>query len=173
MNDARRIAVSLVLLLGGAAAWAAEVYRWVDAAGTVHYSNEAPPAGIQASKVNIDAEPRAPVTESAECYTASCQGERLDQRLARREQIEARLAAERAALTPREPKGLDARKYIAIQRGMSEGEFLGVAGEPDLLLWDSRAVRTYTYYPTSTDPFTTTVILVNGRVTEVERVRRF
>jgi hypothetical protein len=34
-------------------------------------------------------------------------------------------------------------------------------------------VRTYTYYPTPADPFTTTVTLVHGRVTEIERVRRF
>jgi hypothetical protein len=151
----------------------AEVYRWVDEKGTVHYSNEAPPAGAKATKIDIDTEPRAPVTESAECYTVRCQGERLEQRLVLREQIEARLAAERAAATPRPPKGLDFRKYVSIRRGMSEGEFIGVAGEPDLLLWDSRAVKTYTYYPTPADPFTTTVTLVHGRVSEIERVRRF
>jgi hypothetical protein len=128
---------------------------------------------VKATKVDIDAEPRSPVTESPECYTVRCQGERLEQRLARREQIEARLAAERAAVTPRAPKGLDFRKYVAIRRGMSEGEFVGVAGEPDLLLWDSRAVKTYTYYPTPADPFTTSVTLVHGRVSEIERVRRF
>jgi len=91
----------------------------------------------------------------------------------RREQIEARQAAERLAVTPRPPKGLDFRKYVSIRHGMSEGEFVGVAGEPDLLLWDSRAVRTYTYYPTPADPFTTTVTLVHGRVSEIERVRKF
>jgi Domain of unknown function (DUF4124) len=151
----------------------AQVYRWVDAKGTVHYSNEVPPAGVRATKVDIDAQPGAPVTESTECYTVRCQGERLEQRLERREQIEARLSAERAAAAPRPPKGLDFRKYVSISRGMSEGEFIGVAGEPDLLLWDSRAIRTYTYYPTPADPFTTTVTLVNGRVSEIERVRRF
>jgi Domain of unknown function (DUF4124) len=163
----------ILLLFFPLAAFAADVYRWVDERGTVHYSNDKPPAGVRASKVDVEAEPRAPVSESSECYTVLCQGERLEQRLARREQIEARLAAERAAATPKPPKGLDMRKYVAIQRGMSEGEFVGVAGEPDLLLWDSRAVKTYTYYPTPADPFTTTVILVNGRVSEIERVRRF
>jgi hypothetical protein len=167
-----RFAVPLVLVLVSLGA-SADVYRWVDGKGTVHYSNETPPSGVKATKVELDAEPRAPVAESAECYTVRCQGERLEQRLARREQIEARQAAERAALTPRPPKGLDFRKYVSIRRGMSEGEFIGVAGEPDLLLWDSRAVRTYTYYPTPADPFTTTVTLVHGRVTEIERVRRF
>ena len=170
--DGMRSALAGLLLLAAVAAYA-DVYRWVDEKGTVHYSNETPPSGVKATKVDIEAEPRAPVAESAECYTALCQGERLEQRLARREQIEARLAAERAAATPRPPKGLDFRKYVSIRRGMSEGEFVGVAGEPDLLLWDSRAVRTYTYYPTPADPFTTTVTLVNGRVSEIERVRQF
>lgn len=162
------LAVFLTLPAG-----AAEVYRWVDERGTVHYSNGTPPAGARADKVDVDAEPRAPVTDSSECYTARCQGERLEQRLARREQIEARLAAERAAVAPRPPKGLEFRKYVAIERGMSEGELIGIAGEPDLLLWDSHAVRTYTYFPTSADPFTTTVTLVNARVSEIERVRKF
>jgi Domain of unknown function (DUF4124) len=170
----RAMRLALVLLLiSPVVAAAADVYRWVDERGTVNYSNGKPPTGVRASRVDVDAEPRAPVSESSECYTELCLGERLEQRLARREQIEARLAAERAAATPKPPKGLDFRKYVAIQRGMSEGEFVGVAGEPDLLLWDSRAVKTYTYYPTPADPFTTTVIVVNGRVSEIERVRRF
>ena len=81
--------------------------------------------------------------------------------------------AERAAVTPRPPKGLDFRKYVTLYRGMSEGEFITVAGEPDLLLWDSGPVKTYTYFPTPGDPFTTTVVLRSGRVAEIERVRKF
>jgi hypothetical protein len=55
---------------------------------------------------------------------------------------------------------------------MTENELLEIAGEPDLLLWDSRTVKTYTYYPTDTEPYATTVTLLNGRVTEIERLRR-
>ena len=165
------LAASLLAL--AVPAMAADIYRWVDAKGTVHYSNGTPPSGVKATKVDVEAEPRAPVTDNGECYTVRCQGERLEQRLALREQIEARLAAERAAATPRPPKGLDFRKYVAIYRGMSEGEFITVAGEPDLLLWDSGPVKTYTYFPTPGDPFTTTVVLRHGRVNEIERVRKF
>jgi len=168
-----RSALYFVLLLLAAPAAAADFYRWVDEKGTVHYSNEAPPKGVKSSKVDIDAEPRAPVTEGGECYTVRCQGERLEERLARREQIEAREAAERAAAMPRPPKGLDFRKYVNIHRGMSEGEFITIAGEPDLLLWDSGPVKTYTYFPTPGDPFTTTVVLRGGRVADIERVRKF
>src|SRR5215831_8447239 len=102
-----RSVLYLVLVLVAAPAAAADVYRWVDEKGTVHYSNEAPPKGFKSTTVEIDAEPRAPVADSVECYTVRCQGERLEQRLARREQIEAREAAERAAATPRPPRGLD------------------------------------------------------------------
>ena len=166
-----RCAVLAILVLASPAF--ADVYRWVDAGGTVHYSNEAPPAGVKAQRVDIEAQPGAPVAESAECYTVRCQGERLEQRLVRREQIEARLAAERTAAAPKPPRGLDFRKFVSIQRGMSEGEFVGVAGDPDLLVWDSRAVKTYTYFPTPADPFTTSITLVHGRVSEIERIRRF
>jgi hypothetical protein len=173
----------------------AQVYRWVDEKGTVHYSNAAPPAGVKAATVDIDATPGAPPAESAECYTVRCQGERLEQRLARREETEARLAAERAKITPKPPRGLQFSRYISIQRGMAEGEVLGIAGEPDLLVDDGLAIsapttvqtgrrtrsaartalamRTYTYLPTPADPFTTIITLVGGRVSEIERIRKF
>ncbi|HYG54240.1 MAG TPA: DUF4124 domain-containing protein [Burkholderiales bacterium] len=150
----------------------AQVYRWVDAKGTVHYSNSPPPQGVKAAKLDIDAQPGPAATQSAECYTVRCQGERMEERIARRDAADARLAAERAAAAPPQPRGLEFRKYIWIQRGMTEGELLSVAGAPDLHSpgWD---FRTYTYMPTVSDPFVTTVTLVNGRVSEVERVRRF
>src|SRR6188474_1503803 len=166
-----RFALFLVLL--AATPVMAQVYRWVDGKGTVTYSNATPPPGVKATMIDRDAKAGPPSPESIECYTVRCQGERLEQRLARREQVEAREAAERAAVTPRPPKGLDFRRYVSIRRGMSEGEFIGVAGEPDLLLWDSGPVKTYTYYPTPGDPFTTTVTLRHGRVSEIERVRKF
>ena len=102
-----------------------------------------------------------------------CQGERLEQRLARREASDARYAAERAAATPPRPSGLDFRQYISLYRGMSEGELLTVAGAPDLLFSDVFASKNYTYLPTSGDPFTTTITVIGGRVNHIERVRKF
>jgi hypothetical protein len=151
----------------------AQVYRWVDEKGTVHYSNSTPPPGVKATVVDPDAKAGPPSPESAECYTVRCQGERLEQRLARREELETRLAAERAAAMPKPPRGLDFRKYVSLQRGMSEGELVTIAGSPDLLFWDARSVKSYTYLPTVADPFTTTVTLVRGRISEIERVRKF
>jgi hypothetical protein len=45
----------------------------------------------------------------------------MEQRLARREELEARFAVERMRAMPRPPRGLDFRDYISLHRGMSEG----------------------------------------------------
>ncbi len=150
----------------------AQVYRWVDDKGRVHYSNDTPPPGVQATTININAQPGPPSADTAECHTVRCQGERMEQRIARREILDARLAAQRVALAPPPVRGLEFRKYVSIRRGMTEGELLGIAGEPDLRTRD-RSLRTYTYMPTPADPFTTTITLVRGRVSEIDRARKF
>jgi hypothetical protein len=150
----------------------AQVYRWVDKSGTVHYSNEPPPAGVKAAQVAIEAKAGPPSADSQECYSVRCQGERMEERIARRDAAEAQARAERAAATPPRPHGLEFRKYISIQRGMSEGEFLAIAGAPDLLFRDFTS-RTYTYLPILGDPFTTTITVVSGRVHDIERARKF
>lgn len=161
------------LLLCAAATASAQVYRWVDEKGRVNYSNAAPPPGVRASIVDPNGKAGPPSPESAECYTVRCQGERLDERLARREEIDTRLAAERVAAAPPRPRGLDFRKYISLHRGMSEGEFISIAGAPDLLTQDGWAERSYIYFPTPGDPFTTTVAIGGGRIRGIERVRKF
>ena len=171
MTTERRFA--LLFLLFVTTPVVAQVYRWVDEKGTVHYSNSKPPAGLKATVVDPDAKAGPPSPESHECYTVRCQDERMEQRLARREELETRLAQERAAAAPPRPRGLDFRAYISLYRGMSEGELLTVAGAPDLLFSDVFALKTYTYLPTSADPFTTTINVVGGRINQIERVRKF
>jgi hypothetical protein len=149
-----------------------QVYRWTDAKGTVHYSNSPPPQGVKATKLDIEAQPGPGAAQSAECYTVRCQGERMEERLIRRDAADARLKAERIAASPPPARGLEFRKYIWIRQGMSEGELLSVAGVPDFHT-PGFDYRTYTYMPTSSDPFVTTVTVVGGRVNEIERVRRF
>jgi hypothetical protein len=163
----------LSLLLAATTTASAQVYRWVDAKGKVTYSNATPPPGVKVTVVDPSAGTGALSPESQECYTLRCQGERMEQRLARRDELERRLAAERAAAAPPPTRGLEFRKYIWVQRGMSEGELVSLAGSPDLLLRQDRAIKTYTYLPTVSDPFTTTITLIRGRVSEVERVRKF
>jgi hypothetical protein len=164
-----------LLLLGLLAATpvAAQVYRWVDDKGTVHYSNAAPPKGVKATVIEANVKPGPPSPESTECYTVRCQGERLEERLARRERIEARDYAERIAATPPRPRGLDFRAYVSLSRGMTEGELVTIAGKPDMLSTDRRAITTYTYLPTPGDPFVTTITLTYGRISEIDRVRKF
>ena len=164
------ILLSLLVAVNNASA---QIYRWVDDKGRVNYSNWTPEPGVQATVVDPDAKAGPPSPETWECYTVRCQGERLEQRLARREELEVRLAAERAAAAPKPPRGLEFRKYISIQRGMHEGELATIAGAPDLLFWDARSVKTYTYLPTVGDPFTTTITLIRGRVSDIDRVRKF
>ncbi|MGH8705870.1 MAG: DUF4124 domain-containing protein [Burkholderiales bacterium] len=183
---------ALVLACGQATA---QIYRWTDAQGRIHFSNTTPPPGVKATIVDPSSKEAPPGPESQECYTIRCQGERMEQRQARRDELEARLAAERAAAAPRPHKGLEFRKYVSIQRGMSEGELLGISGEPDLVADQGIAIaapttvqlspnvrgparsglrmKTYTYLPTPADPFTTTITLVGGRVSEVARARKF
>jgi len=65
----------------------AQVYRWVDDKGTVHYSNTTPPPGVKARVIDVEAKTGPPSPESLECNTVRCQGERMEQRLARREEL--------------------------------------------------------------------------------------
>lgn len=163
----------LLALLACATSASAQVYRWVDEKGRVNYSNSAPPAGVKSTVVDADAKAVAPSPDTQDCYTLRCQGERMEQRIARREELENRLAAERAAAAPPPPRGLDFRNYLSLYRGMSEGELLTVAGAPDFLSSDVFADKRYTYFPTPANPFTTTVSIVGGRVNHIERVRKF
>ncbi|HEV2431431.1 MAG TPA: DUF4124 domain-containing protein [Burkholderiales bacterium] len=167
-----RSALFLGFLLCATSAFA-QIYRWVDEKGTVHYSNSPPPNGVKATVFDRDAKAGPPSPDSAECYTVRCQGERLEQRLARQQELDARLAAERTAATPPRPRGLDFRSYISLSRGMSEGELITIAGAPDLLFSDVFAVKHYTYLPTTVDPFTTTILVISGRINQIERVRKF
>jgi hypothetical protein len=166
------VRIAALMLLFAAATAHAQIYRWVDSSGRVHYSNDTPPPGAKATKLDIDARPGPAAADTQDCYTVRCQGERMEERIARREETDARIAAQRAASEPPRPRGLEFRKYISIQRGMSEGELVTIAGAPDMLSRE-RGSKTFTYLPVPGDPFTTTIVLVSGRVKEIERVRRF
>ena len=187
--------LAVLALIAVAAPAAAQIYRWTDADGRVHFSNTTPPPGVKATVVDPNAKEVPPAPESTECYTIRCQGERMEERQRKREAEDARTAAERAALAPKPARGLEFRKYVSIQRGMSEGEVLTITGEPDMVADQGMALtapvtvqtapnlrgaaraglslKTWTFMPTPADPFITTITLVGGRVSEIERVRKF
>ena len=133
----------------------AQVYRWIDESGKVQYSNAVPPPRANAKVIGATANggflSAVAVERPAEILAASVQP---------------------TAPPSAEPRGLDFRKYVSLQRGMSEGELFVIAGAPDLHTRD-RSFSTYTYLPTVADPFVTTIELVRGRISEIERVRRF
>ena len=186
-----------MLLVTATAISSAQIYRWTDAQGRTTFSNAPPPKGVSATVVDANPTAGPPAPDTGDCHTIRCQGERLEERTRKRQSEDERIAAERAARAPKAVsyRGLDFRNYISIQRGMSEGELLGIAGEPDLKADQGIAIaapstiqvdrnlavpartglslKTWTYMPTSADPFTTTITLVGGRVTEIDRVRKF
>jgi hypothetical protein len=132
------------------------VYRWVDEAGKVQYSNALPPPRANATVIGaianggfVSALAVDPPRESV-----------------------ASIAQPAGPALPAQPRGLDFGKYVSLQRGMSEGELVVIAGQPDLYSRD-RSFATYTYLPTTAEPFITTIELVRGRISEIERVRRF
>jgi hypothetical protein len=75
--------IPLFVLLCGAAG--AQIYRWIDQNGVVHYSNMKPPRFQAATIVDPSSREAAPGPESTECYTIRCQGERMEERLRRQE----------------------------------------------------------------------------------------
>ncbi len=162
----------LLLLFFIAGAAHAQVYRWVDKNGTVNYSNEAPATDAAATQIPIDAKPGAPSPDTKDCYTVRCQGERMEQRIAMREKSEARAQRERQALAPPQPRGLEFRKYISIQRGMSMGELITIAGRWDVV-YSEWSGTLWTYLPITGEPWTTTITLINGRVHDIDRQRKF
>jgi hypothetical protein len=50
----RRWILAGALLLGIAGMVAADIYRWTDSQGRVHYSNEPPPKNVDAKKIEVD-----------------------------------------------------------------------------------------------------------------------
>ena len=189
-----RILIVLILLTVSAQA-SAQIYRWTDAEGRTNFSNTPPPQGVKATVVDPNAKEGPPAAESTECHTIRCQGERLEERERRRVAEQEKAVAERIAAEAKRPRGMDFRQYLSITRGMSEGELLGIAGEPDLKADQGVAIaapttvqvnrnlriaareglvmKTYTYMPVPGEPYTTTITLVGGRVSEIERVRKF
>ena len=193
MTDMRLLLVCFLFATSASAT--AQIYRWTDAEGRTNFSNTPPPQGVKSTVVDANAKEGPPSVESTECHTIRCQGERMEERERKRAEAQAKADAERSAAEAKRPRGMDFRTYLSITRGMSEGEVLGIAGEPDLkadmgvaiaapstvqvnrnfksAAREGLVMKTYTYMPAPGEPYTTTITLVGGRVSEIERVRKF
>lgn len=88
----------------------------------------------------------------------------------------AQAGAERVVLAQSSVRGMAFDVFIRLQNGMSEGELLLRAGKPDSESIENMRndiVKTYYYLPTPSDPWITTIRLVGGRITNLERIKKF
>lgn len=154
----RYIPVLIVLAAPGAAG--AQTYRWIDDRGVTNYGAK-PPAGRPAQVVDTRSRNTIDTGETA-----------------RREADEKRIAVAVPAASPPPPgvqvRGLPFDTYIRLDRGMSEGELLSRTGRPDYVSIDGRpdTTKSFYYYPTGSDPFTTVVTVRGGRIDSIERTKK-
>lgn len=178
----RRLAVAFGLccaIAWPAISYAQQVYKWVDEKGVTHYG-EKPPGGRPAQ--TIDATPSGYVRdpeEAPECHTIRCQYDRLRQQRMQDEaqqHAEDRAAAAQRTAHPR-ARGMSFDTFRKLETGMPEGEVLLRAGPPDYqsnqFLSSGYIGKTWYYYPTSSDPFTTVIQISGGQVFSLDRVRQF
>lgn len=72
------------------------------------------------------------------------------------------------------PNGMAFEVYIRLEHGMTEGELVLRAGKPDHQVIENYrdGHKSLYYYPTSANPYLTTVSLRNGRIVNIERIRK-
>lgn len=159
-----KLLAGLVLASLSGACIAAELYKWVDEKGVVTYG-EKPPAGRSATPVDTSSRG---VIETGGQFDKKSQPERPVSR--------APEPPPPAAPAASGPRGMDFSVYTLLQRGMTEGELLQRAGAPDHQSLDSfhrDIMKTYYYFPTPANPYTTSVVLRGGRIFEIDRVKKF
>ncbi len=170
--------VTLGWLAGGSAV-AQVVFKWVDDKGVTHYS-EKPPPGRTATPVDITPSGAEREPGSAlECHTIQCQYDRLraDRAQGEAQQAAADRTAARAANGRRSARGMSFETFRNLSTGMQEGEVLLRAGPPDYksnqFLSSGYLGKTWYYYPTISDPFTTVIQIGGGQVFSLDRIRQF
>src|SRR5262245_23893703 len=163
-----RFCFAIALLLAAAAVPAAEAYRWVDEKGVVNYG-EKPPANRPAQPVNT--EPTG-VIESGSSSGQKAGAGQTDE--PRRPQV---IAVPVPVPAPSGPavRGMEFDTFIRLQAGMTEGELLVRAGRPDYDSFDNQGDydRSYYYFPTVANPYTTVVRLRSGRIVSMDRIKKF
>ena len=190
---------SVIVLMMLASFVQADVYKWVDRDGSVHYG-DTPPANARSRPVDLRYSGDATTTEANPCCVATVDPPRPPER-----PVYIVLPAETPVQSPA-LRGMDFGVYIMLRHGMSEGELLQRAGPPDFQSTDGYAVqpivvtrrgrpidqlvdwrgqgalsygvsnqivKTFYYYPTISNPFTTVLTLTGGRISDLQRSRQF
>lgn len=164
-----RYCLALFLALTSADATAAEAYRWVDDKGVVNYG-EKPPANRPARPVNT--EPTGVIETSRPPDQKEEAGRARGPDEPRSPQV---IAVPVPVPSGPAVRGMEFDTFIRLQAGMSEGELLVRAGRPDHEAIENLADydRTYYYFPTVANPYTTMVRLRSGRIVSLDRVKQF
>ena len=147
---------------------AAQIYKWVDDRGVTNYGNK-PPAGRPARLVEIDMSPPA--------VARAVEHKRSPAASARHETEAPPQAASPASTAPAAVpvRGMGFNTFARLQRGMSEGELLQRAGQPDEVAVENfrnDVVKSYYYFPTHADPFITVVTVRGSRIENIERTKK-
>jgi len=158
--------IPVLIALVACAPAAAQTYKWVDERGVVTYGTK-PPAGKPAQRVDIERQ-NTIATDDAQLKREAEAKRRADLKLAPPPPPPAPTAAR--------ARGMDFETFIRLQRGMSEGELTQRAGRPDYLALENARddiVKSFYWYPTTNDPFTTVVTVRGGRIDTIERTKKF
>lgn len=163
--------LGVIVVFAASAGYAAQTYRWVDEKGVTNYG-EKPPESSRA--VPVDTEPQGVVGTGSEAgrRVEADRRERAERRPVQIVPVPVPSSYARAAPV----RGMTFDTFIRLERGMTEGELLIRAGAPDHQSLDAAEdylVRTFYYFPTIADPFTTIVRLRGGRIFNLQRIRRF
>ncbi len=165
-----RLLIAVLMALAAGVCAAAEAYRWVDERGVVNYG-EKPPADLRSRPV--DTRPGGTI-ESA--FPSDPRPGLVQQWPAQGVQ-QPQFVMVPQVPTPSLPsvRGMDFDVYIRLQRGMTEGELLVRAGRPDYEALDNLVEydRTYYYFPTVANPYTTAVRLRSGYIFRIDRVKKY
>lgn len=188
---------SVIVLMMLAPFVQADVFKWVDRDGRVHYS-DSPPENARSRVLDLRFAGGATDTNADPCCLS-----KEDPRVPENQPVQIVFAAEPPVLQPA-TRGMDFGVYIMLRAGMSEGELLQRAGPPDFQTYDGSVgvsvvgkarrindpagnrvrgprvhtfsnleVKRYYYYPTVSNPFTTVLTLTGGMISDLQRTRRF
>jgi hypothetical protein len=165
--------LGLLLVLAAGTVPAAGAYRWVDEKGVVNYG-EKPPANRPSRPVNTEPtgviETSRPTDQKGDSGAPRGSDEpRPAQVIAVPVPVSAPVPSAQAV------RGMEFDTFIRLQTDMSEGELLVRAGRPDHESLDNLADydRTFYYFPTVANPYTTVVKLRSGRVVSLDRIKKF
>ncbi len=157
----------LLLALSAGTCLAVDTYKWVDEKGITNYGEKAPQSR-PAQPVNTNP---SGIIEGGGQFSQKALGEKRLPEEAPRSALGAPPMSGSMAV-----RGMDFDVFIRLQYGMSEGELLLRAGRPDHEGLDGfrhDIVKSYYYFPTVANPFTTVVKLRGGRIASLERIKKF